>query len=127
MEMGRIIGLGLVGTVLGLLLKRENPQISLLITAATGILIFWMLCTPLGGLIGLLQNAADQAGVSSGYFSIVLKVIGIAYLAQFGAQLCADAGEGAVAAKVELAGKILIMAASAPVLTSLLELVMNLV
>lgn len=127
MEMGRIIGLGLVGTVLGLLLKRENPQISLLITAATGILIFLMLCTPLGGLIGLLQNAADQAGVSSGYFSIVLKVIGIAYLAQFGAQLCADAGEGAVAAKVELAGKILIMAASAPVLTSLLELVMNLV
>ena len=57
----------------------------------------------------------------------VLKVIGIAYLTQFGAQLCADAGEGTVAAKIELAGKILMMTAAAPVLIGLLELVMGLV
>ena len=59
--------------------------------------------------------------------AVVLKVIGIAYLTQFGAQLCADAGEGTVAAKIELAGKILMMTAAAPVLIGLLELVMGLV
>lgn len=127
MEIGRMIALGLVGTVFAVLLKKENPQIAMLIAAATGILIFLMLCAPLGNLIGLLRETAEQAGVGSDYFAIVLKVIGIAYLTQFGAQLCADAGEGAIASKIELAGKILMMTAAAPVLTGLLETVMGLV
>lgn len=127
MEMGRIIALGLVGTVFAVLLKKENPQIAMLVAAITGILIFGMICVPLGNLIALLREMAEQAGVGSGYFAVVLKVIGIAYLTQFGAQLCADAGEGAVAAKIELAGKILMMTAAAPVLTGLLEMVMGLV
>ena len=125
--MGRIIALGLVGTVFAGLLKKENPQIAMLVAAITGILIFGMICLPLGNLIALLRETAEQAGVGSGYFAVVLKVIGIAYLTQFGAQLCADAGEGAVAAKIELAGKILMMTAAAPVLTGLLEMVMGLV
>lgn len=127
MEMGRIIALGLVGTVFAVLLKKENPQIAMLVAAITGILIFGMICLPLGNLIALLRETAEQAGVGNGYFAVVLKVIGIAYLTQFGAQLCADAGEGAVAAKIELAGKILMMTAVAPVLTGLLEMVMGLV
>lgn len=127
MDMGQIIALGIIGTVLSLVLKRENAQISLLVSITTGVLIFLVLCAPLGALVALLQETAEKAGVGSGYFGIVLKVIGIAYLAQFGAQLCADAGEGAIASKIEMAGKVLIMATSAPVLTSLLDMVMNLV
>ena len=127
MEITGIIALGLVGTVFSVLLKKENPQIAMLTAAATGILIFLMLCSPLGELLSLLQETAEEAGVGEGYFRIVLKVIGIAYLTQCGAQLCADAGETAVAAKIELAGKVLMMTAAAPVLTGLLETVMALV
>ena len=86
-----------------------------------------MLCVPLGNLLALLRETAEQAGVGEGYFSVVLKVIGIAYLTQFGAQLCADAGEGAIASKIELAGKVVMMTVAAPVLTGLLEMVMGLV
>ena len=127
MDITKVIALGLIGTIFSVLLKKENPQIALLTAAVTGILIFLMLCSPLGELISLLKQTAEQAGVGEGYFSIVLKVIGIAYLTQFGAQLCADAGESAVAAKIELAGKVLMMAAAAPVLTGLLETVIGLV
>lgn len=127
MDISRIIALGLVGTVLSVLLKKEMPQIAMLVAAATGVLIFLMLCTPLGGLIFLLRETAEQAGVGEGYFGIVMKVIGIAYLTQFGAQLCADAGESAIAAKIELAGKVMMMTTAAPVLTGLLETVMGLV
>ena len=127
MEISKIISLGLIGTVFAVLLKKENPQISMLVAVVVGVLIFLMLCEPLGGLILLLKETAEQAGVEEGYFGIVLKVIGIAYLTQFGAQLCADAGESAVAAKIELAGKVLMMTAAAPVLTGLLEMVMGLV
>ena len=127
MDITKVIALGLIGTIFSVLLKKENPQIAMLVAAATGILIFLMLCSPLGELISLLRETAEQAGVGEGYFGIVLKVIGIAYLTQFGAQLCADAGESAIAAKIEMAGKVLMMAAAAPVLTGLLETVLGLV
>ena len=127
MDITKVIALGLIGTIFSVLLKKENPQIAMLTAAATGILIFLMLCSPLGELISLLKQMAERAGVGEGYFGIVLKVIGIAYLTQFGAQLCADAGESAIAAKIELAGKVLMMAAAAPVLTGLLETVIELV
>jgi stage III sporulation protein AD len=127
MDITKVIALGLIGTIFSVLLKKENPQIAMLTAAATGILIFLMLCSPLGELISLLRETAEQAGVGEGYFGIVLKVIGIAYLTQFGAQLCADAGESAIAAKIEMAGKVLMMTAAAPVLTGLLETVIGLV
>ncbi|WP_306543155.1 stage III sporulation protein AD [Anaerotignum sp.] len=118
---------GLTGTFLALVLKKENPQFALLTALATGVLLFLQICSPLGELLDMLRQMAEQAGVAEGYFSIVLKVIGIAYLSQFASQLCADAGEGAVAAKIELAGKVLIMAISIPVLTEVLHVVLTLV
>lgn len=125
MEIGRIVAVGLVGTVFAVLLKKESPQIALLAAVATGVMIFMQIAAPLGGLLALLRETAEKAGVGNGYFSIVLKVIGIAYLTQFGAQLCRDAGEGAIAAKVELAGKVLMMTVAAPVVADLLELVLG--
>ena len=125
--MGKLITVGLIGTIFAVLLKKENPQLALLLSIITGVLLFGMLFTPLAELMGLLQHTAEKAGVSDGQFAIVLKVIGIAYLTQFGAQLCADAGEGTIAAKIEMAGKLLMMTAAAPVLTGLLDLVLGLV
>lgn len=125
MEIGRIVAVGLVGTVFAVLLKKESPQIALLAAVATGVMIFMQIAAPLGGLLALLRETAEKAGVGNGYFSIVLKVIGIAHLTQFGAQLCRDAGEGAIAAKVELAGKVLMMTVAAPVVADLLELVLG--
>ncbi len=119
--------LGLLGAFLAMLLKKENPQFALLVALMTGILLFFAIFTPLHEILDMLRNMANTAGVSEMYFGIVLKVIGIAYLAQFGTQLCLDAGERAIASKIELAGKVLIMAVSAPVLKGLLDVVLSLV
>ena len=127
MEMAGLAAFGLTGTFLALVLKKENPQFAILTALATGVLLFLQICSPLGELLDMLREMAEQAGVAEGYFGIVLKVISIAYLSQFASQLCADAGEGAVAAKIELAGKVLIMAISIPVLTEVLHVVLTLV
>ena len=126
MNMAQIVATGLIGTVLCVLLKKQSPEISLLIAVATGVFIFISLCDKLGILLTPLEETAQKAGVSEGYFAIVLKVTGIAYLAQFGMQLCIDAGETSIAGKIELAGKIMMMIVSAPVLLSLLDVVMGL-
>ena len=124
--MGKIILLGLVGAILSVVLKKERPEMALMLSVITGVLILGFVLTPLGELMKLFRETAEKAGIGSGYFAAVWKVLGIAYLTQFGAQLCADAGESAVAAKLELAGKILMMAVSAPVLTGLLDSVLGL-
>lgn len=126
MEIGQIVAVGLVGTVFAVMLKKQSPEISLLTAVATGLILFLFICTKIGLLLDLLKETADKAGISSGYFAIVLKVTGIAYLSQFGMQLCADAGESAIASKIELAGKILIMTVSAPILLAVLDVVMGL-
>ena len=87
MEIGRIIALGLVSTSLAVVLKKESPQFALLLTVVTGVLIFFMVFGYLEGLLQMLRETAERAGVGSGYFAVVLRVIGIAYLTQFGAQL----------------------------------------
>ncbi len=125
--MEQIIAIALCGTILTVVLQKEMPQLSMLTALVTGILIFLRICIPLEEVIRLLRETAERAGVSEGYFSVILKVIGIAYLSQFTAQLCLDAGERAIAAKVEMAGKVLIMAVSAPILVALLEMVLSLV
>ena len=61
MEISKIIGLGLVGTVFSVMLKKENPQFAMLTAAVTGIMIFLMLCAPLGNLISLLRETAEEA------------------------------------------------------------------
>ena len=69
--MAQIVVVGLVGTILTLMIKEQRPEISLLIAVTTGVLIFISLCGRLEMLLSLLEETAEQAGVSQGYFVIV--------------------------------------------------------
>jgi len=81
---------------------------------------------PLGQAVTALAELAARAKVERFYLDTVLRVIGVAYLAEFGSQICRDAGEGAIASKVELAGKVLIMVLAVPVVTAVVEVVLRL-
>ncbi len=123
--MEQILVMGIIGTLLASILKQHQNQIHILMAIVTGVLIFLSICPTLQNLINILKATATQAGISDGYFGVVLKVIAVAYLAQFGSQICKDAGESAIAMKVELAGKVFIMANSAPILMNVLDMVLN--
>lgn len=127
MEIAQIVGIGLVGTILSVTLKKQSPEFSLMVSIVTGIIIFIFICSRLGQVILILKQMADEAGVNTAYLGIVLKIIGISYIAQFGVQLCTDAGESSIASKIELAGKVLIMVVSIPIMLALLEMVTGLV
>ncbi len=125
--MEQILVIAIVGTLLAVTLKSRNGEMRVLISITTGILIFLYCVAPLKNVLTMLHETAVLAGISEGYFAIILKVIAIAYLTQFGAEICKDAGEGAIGTKVELAGKILMIAVSAPVLSGLVTVVIGLV
>jgi len=126
-EIWQVVGLALVVTVIGIVLKQIRPEIALQLTILTGATIFLLVMGKVKVIVELLQNLADQSNISSYYLLIVLKIVGIAYLAEFGAQICRDAGEGTLANKVELAARISVLILGIPIITAILESLVRLV
>lgn len=90
-------------------------------------MIFLFLIDQIYAVIHMLEVIAVHAKVNIVYVETILKIIGIAYIAEFAAQITKDAGQGAMAAKIELAGKILILAMAIPILTVLIETILQLI
>ncbi|MDR1538653.1 MAG: stage III sporulation protein AD [Clostridiales bacterium] len=126
MEIARIVAVGIISIILAIAVKKQNAEFSLLISISASIIIFFMLMPLLGQAVGILQNIASLMDTNVQYIGVILKIIAIAYIAEFGAQICIDAGEAAVGSKIELAGKVLIMIASTPVLFGLVNLIAGL-
>ena len=126
MDIIQIVGLGLISTILTLVVKEQKPMFAFLIALVTGIIIFLFLIGKISEVIRLLENIAIKANLNMIYLETILKIIGIAYIAEFGAQITRDAGQGAIASKIELAGKILILVMAVPIITVIIETVIGL-
>ncbi|MBP1934176.1 stage III sporulation protein AD [Ammoniphilus resinae] len=126
MDIIQIVGLGLVATVLTLIVKEQKPMFAFMIAMITGIIIFLFLIGKIAEVIQILERMAVRANLNMIYLETILKMIGIAYIAEFGAQIVRDAGQGAIASKIELAGKVLILVMAVPIITVIIETVISL-
>ncbi|MGN8768064.1 stage III sporulation protein AD [Paenibacillus barengoltzii] len=126
MEIIQVVGLGLIATVLVLVVKEQKPMFAFLIAASTGVLIFLYLIGKIGGIIEVLEDLAEKSGIQMIYLKTILKIIGIAYIAEFGAQIVRDAGQESIASKIEMAGKVLIMVLAIPIISIIIETVIKL-
>ncbi|OAB44147.1 stage III sporulation protein AD [Paenibacillus glacialis] len=126
MEIIQVVGLGIISTILILIIKEQKPMFAFLIAASTSILIFLFLMGKIGAVINELERMAESAGVQMIYLKTILKIIGIAYIAEFGSQIVRDAGQESIASKIELAGKVLIMVLAIPIIGIIIETVMKL-
>ncbi len=125
MDIMKLVSVGIVASVLAVLLREERPEMAVFVSIACGLIIFVFIINKLNSVISVLKYFAGKANIDILYFSIILKVIAIAYITEFGSQICRDAGEGAIAAKVELAGKVLIMVIAIPILAALMNTMMQ--
>jgi len=126
-EIVQIVGLGLLATIIIVVVKQANfPVAAMLLGVVVGAIIFLSMLTKIGAIIDILQQLADRANVNQFYLATILKIIGIAYIAEFGVQVCKDAGEGAIASKIEFAAKILIMVLAIPIFAAILEAIIRL-
>ncbi|AJS57934.1 stage III sporulation protein AD [Paenibacillus sp. IHBB 10380] len=126
MEIIQVVGLALISTILILTIKEQKPMFAFLLAASTGILIFLFLIGKIATVVGELERMAEAAGVQMIYLKTILKIIGIAYIAEFGSQIVRDAGQESIASKIELAGKVLIMVLAIPIIGIIIETVMKL-
>lgn len=122
-----IVALALLGTVIAVFLKESKLKTAaMLVMLALAAIIFLRLLPSLQSLFDSFSALAESSGVNAYYLALLLKIIGLAYIAEFGAQLCRDAGEGAAALKIEFAAKIAILLLSLPVVVSIIQAVLRL-
>ncbi len=109
-----IAGIAIITAILAVMLKRYHQEYSIIISIAAGILILFQIFANITPAIQQINTLLSSAGLTAEYAAILFKSLGICFLAQFAADSCRDAGESALASKVEFAGKIAIVVLSLP-------------
>lgn len=125
MEIIKIIGIALIALIIIILLKQYKPEFVIYVSLIAGVLILFLVIDELTGIVKLIQSIADKASINSQFLSILLKITGIAFLSEFAVSICKDSGEVAIASKVELGSKIIIISMSIPIISTLLEIILK--
>jgi stage III sporulation protein AD len=127
MNILQLVGFILASVILIMLVKQaQNDTIAVLIRMATATIILIFAVTQLDTVFQTLNDLARKINLESTYLIILFKIVGVAYIAEFGTQLCKDAGENALCATLQLAAKIIIFTMSIPIIAALMDLVANL-
>lgn len=125
MDIVQIILIGIIASLLFIILKDLNAPFAFFIIVISGIVIFFIVIQQVGSIIQLIHTLGQKASIENIYLETILKIIGIAYITELGANLTKDAGLGAVASKIELAGKIFILLLAIPIITAVIEAILN--
>ncbi|MBQ1220517.1 MAG: stage III sporulation protein AD [Peptococcaceae bacterium] len=121
MNIMQLLGCGFLTLVVYIVLQEYKSNTAIFVVTAFGILVLVQSTEYLQQIIDTLLAVCVQAGVRIAYFTVIIKMIGIAWLAEFLCQICRDAGSGALAVKLEFAAKISILMMFFPILTELLH------
>ncbi len=119
--MVRIAVIGLATMLLAVQFKNRNTEYGVYIGIAGCLFICFVGLRSLDEIIQTIRTIQGYIQINSAYVSILIKMVGIAYLAEFSANLCKDAGYSAIASQIELVGKLSVLGVSMPVLEALLE------
>lgn len=125
MEIIRIIGIGLIALIIIIMLKQYRPEYAIFISILTGVLILFLVMDRLTGIVNLIQSIQDKSSVNVQFITLLIKITGIAFLSEFAVSICKDSGEAAIASKIELGSKIIIISMSIPIISSLLEVILK--
>ena len=125
MDIVKIIGVGLIATIMIIILKQYKPEFTIYVSIIAGVIILFMVMDKLNAVISILKNLAGKTVQGSRFLGILLKITGIAIISEFAVSICKDSGETAIANKIDLGAKIIIISISIPIITALLELIIN--
>ena len=127
MEIIKIIGIAFIALIIIIMLKQYRAEYAVFISILTGVLILFLVMDKLTGIINLIQSIQDKYSINTQFIAILIKITGIAFLSEFAVSICKDSGEAAIASKIELGSKIIIISMSIPIISNLLEIILKIV
>ena len=122
-EIIRFTVLGIIGAILVVTLQQQRKEIALILGVAVGTLLLWKISDHIKEIVEGIRQMSTAAGISGDHWKLLLKLLAISYLTEFGCEICKDAGQQSLASKIMLGGKIMMMALSLPVFQSLLTFI----
>lgn len=125
MDILKIVGIGLISLIIIIIIKQYKPEFAIYVSLLAGVLIFSLIFGKISGIISMLNNLASKSSINMEFLNLLIKITGIAFLTEFAVSICKDSGESAIASKIDIGGKVTIIAISIPIISSLLETVIK--
>ncbi|MBD5103996.1 MAG: stage III sporulation protein AC/AD protein family [Ruminococcaceae bacterium] len=122
-----IASAALIAAVLSMVLKQYKPEYSLFISIAAGVLIFLSVIAVIEPIVSFIGELTERAGLEGVYGEVLIKSLAVCYITQLACDCCKDAGENAIAGKLQIAGKIAVLLIALPMFKSLTEIVAGLI
>lgn len=125
MDVVKIVGIALVALIIIIVIRQYKPEFAIYISIIAGVMILILGMDKISQVISLLNSLASKASINNEFLILLIKITGIAILSEFAVSICKDAGESAIASKVEIGTKIIIISMSIPIISSLLEVILK--
>ena len=113
--------LGVAAALIAIQFKGQKGEYGIYIALAASVLILSIGITKLEVILAVMKEIQGYIQINESYLSLLIKIVGITYVAEFASSLCKDAGYAAVAGQIEVVGKLTILTISMPVLLALLR------
>ncbi len=123
MEIFRIAAIALVTAFCVILLRDIKSELAVIVAFAGGIIVILSVIDYFSNIFSVISSIASRAGLATSVVTLLFKIIAVGYIAEFSASLIDDAGLSSLADKVTLAGKLIIVGTSLPVVVELFEFI----
>ena len=125
MDIIKIIGIGLISLIIIIIVKQYRPEFVIYVSIIAGAIILMLIMDKVSSRINLLTALSNKTVVNNEFLTLLIKITGIAFLTEFSVSLCKDSGETAIANKIDIGGKVIIISMSIPIIASLLETIIK--
>lgn len=125
MDIIKIIGIGLISLIIIIIVKQYRQEFVIYVSIIAGAIILMLIMDKVSSIINLLTALSNKTVVNNEFLTLLIKITGIAFLTEFSVSLCKDSGETAIANKIDIGGKVIIISMSIPIIASLLETIIK--
>ncbi len=121
MDIIKLASLALTAVFASLTIKNYRSEFSVFITLAAGVIFFTYIASAADGVFGYIRDICDSFGIDILYVEVLFKITGISYICEFISGVCRDAGESAIAFKIDVAGKLTVLMSALPIFSELIS------
>ena len=121
MDIIKIIGIAFITVIFTIILKEYKKDFAIYTVIIGGSLILFYSMETISNIINFINTLSSKSNISSEFIKLLIKITSISILIEFAVSICKDCGENAIAQKLDLGGKVIVISMSIPVISTMLN------